>query len=194
MRKIWVWTIFLGFLYAPSLKAASLSEVQKALDQTSSFQAHFTQKTYNTFSNKTQTHQGLVSWQRPGLMRWQYQEPEPLLIVVGKDRVFLYDSLLENVTISDRSEVSRLKLLGFLFGGVNLNSLYRPGPPPSFPLEKGNWLHLEPLQPDTELKSLHLLLEEGQLSRFVLVTPQGNWRSFEFKDFKNNPKLPSSEF
>lgn len=186
--------LLLALLFPGLAQAASLKDAEKALAQTDSFQANFTQRTYNALREKTLTHQGQVSWARPGLMRWQYQGDEPLLIVVGKSKIYMVDPLLENVTVSDKSEVKRLKLLSFLFAGDALSQAYRAGAKPTMTLAPGAWLHLAPKKPDPNLISLHLLFKKAGLQRFVIVGPHGNWREFEFTKYQANPKLPAQLF
>src|SRR3989339_886522 len=74
-----VWTSCGG---ATTGLAGELEKLEAALAKTSSFSAHFIQKTYNPLRDKTVVLSGRLSWMRPGLVRFEYQEPDPLLVVV----------------------------------------------------------------------------------------------------------------
>ena len=187
---------FLGWGPAVGL-AGELEKLETALSKTSSFSAHFIQKTYNPLRDKTVVLTGQLSWMRPGLVRFEYQEPDPLLVVVGKTQVWIYDPILENVTLEPKTEVDRLEALSFFFGEARLSDLYEPLAKPAHqsPLAQGQgWLYLKPKKPTPGLVELHLKPGLGLLQGFLVFDEQGNWRLFELERPNQGPAPKAEDF
>ncbi|OGG99193.1 MAG: hypothetical protein A2600_05305 [Candidatus Lambdaproteobacteria bacterium RIFOXYD1_FULL_56_27] len=189
-----VWTSCGG---ATTGLAGELEKLEAALAKTSSFSAHFIQKTYNPLRDKTVVLSGRLSWMRPGLVRFEYQEPDPLLVVVGKRQVWIYDPILENVTLEPKAEVDRLEALSFFFGTTRLTDLYEPlsKPQHTSPLAQGaGWIYLKPKKPTPGLVELHLQPGLGLLRGFLVFDDQGNWRLFELEQPNQGPAPKAEDF
>ena len=85
-----------------------------------SFQGNFQQTTIVESEARQSSASGIIAYQRPGKMRWEYQEPDPQLIVTDGDTLWLYDPLLENVTIQELAAVTDGTALAFLLGAGEL--------------------------------------------------------------------------
>ena len=64
-------------------------------------QAQFEQKLYNEKGDNLETSQGQMYMQRPNKFRWDYQHPYNQLIVADGERVWIYDSDLDQVTVKN---------------------------------------------------------------------------------------------
>src|SRR3970282_1683949 len=86
-----------------------------------------------------------IAYLRPGKMRWNYEPPNEQLVVTDGKTVWLYDPLLENVTVQPVEGGTRGTPLAFLLGVGNLRedfscrALTRPAPPDGL-----SWLELVP--------------------------------------------------
>jgi len=98
MKQIFI-TLFSIFFYPYFLQAITLERVQEHYLEMQSFQGNFLQTTIVESEDRRASASGIIAYQRPGKMRWEYQEPDPQLLVTDGDTLWLYDPLLENVTI-----------------------------------------------------------------------------------------------
>ncbi|MDT8446482.1 MAG: outer membrane lipoprotein carrier protein LolA [bacterium] len=183
-------------LISPPLWADEMDRLSQRLRQSQKFSAQFIQSSYNRLKDRKITSGGKLAWMRPGLIRFEYLEPEPLLIIVGTDRVWIFDPLLENVTLADKSEVDRLEGLAFLFSSAPLSEAYLSSNKPRFGTEdKGpGWLYLSPKKPVPGLAELHLKPGGGLVESFILFDEQGNWRRFDLKNPQTQPALKPQDF
>lgn len=81
-----------------------LLQIQKNWNKISHFEAHFEQYT-NSFSEEEIFASGNIQYQKPTFIRWQYQKPEPQLVIVGEEKVWVYDALLDTVNIKPKEEI-----------------------------------------------------------------------------------------
>lgn len=79
-------------LLAPAVFADSglVRQIQRQYETITSFQAEFTQELGVAVSRETEERQGVLSYQSPGLIRWETMSPEKELLVVGPDVVWNY--------------------------------------------------------------------------------------------------------
>ena len=113
-------TLFSVFSFPHYLLAITLEQVQERYQEMQSFQGNFLQTTIVESEDRRASASGIIAYQRPGKMRWEYQEPDPQLIVTDGDTLWLYDPLLENVTIQELAAVTDGTALAFLLGAGEL--------------------------------------------------------------------------
>ncbi len=63
---------------------------------------------------------GEIAYVRPGRMRWDYEPPHEQLVVTDGQSVWLFDPLLDNVTVQPLEDVTQGTPLAFLLGVGNL--------------------------------------------------------------------------
>ena len=113
-------TLFSIFSFPHHLLAITLEQVQERYQEMKSFQGNFLQTTIVESEDRRASASGIIAYQRPGKMRWEYQEPDPQLLVTDGDTLWLYDPLLENVTIQELAAVTDGTALAFLLGAGEL--------------------------------------------------------------------------
>lgn len=189
--------ILLGLGLSWPAGAADFARLSRQMAATDRFKASFTQVSYNALKDRAVTLTGWLAWMRPGLMRFEYEQPEPLSVIVGQDRVWIYDPLLENVTLADKSEVDRLAGLAFLFAGRPLSELYQPLAKANYSAQGAKdpgWIYLKPKSATPGLAELHVKPGKALVEAFVLFDGQGNWRRFELKGLQTKPSLNAQDF
>lgn len=193
-RRACLWlAVLLGCSMLPSLASgekacdeALLQRVQSAYQAISSFKGRFHQEDHRT-DGEVLSAQGSIAYLRPGRMRWEYDPPNEQLLVTDGKTVWLFDPLLDNVTVESLQAVARGTPLSFLLGLGNLSqdftcrSLSRPPP------EDGlTYLELVPRKkiPTLEFIQLGVDGKTAQLSMLIMVDTPGNARLVRLKNLK----------
>ena len=81
-------TLFSVFSFPHHLLAITLEQVQERYQEMQSFQGNFLQTTIVESENRRVSASGIIAYQRPGKMRWEYQEPDPQLLVIDGDTLW----------------------------------------------------------------------------------------------------------
>ena len=105
-----IYFIFTANLFANDL----LLKIQKSWDAIDTFQADFRQTSTSSLGQNI-TAKGVVRLKKPNLIRWEYFEPEEQLIIVGKQKVWIYDPLLDSISIEKKEEIARIDIFNFFF-------------------------------------------------------------------------------
>ena len=189
-----------GLLFSHGLATADstlLDKIQTRYQQTGSFTARFVQ-TDQRVDAEVRRAEGTVRYKRPGRMRWHYESPEEQLLVTDGETLWLYDPLLENVTIQRIERVAPGTVLAFLLGVGDLESDFRPRPQTQTLLDplQGVVLELEPHRKMANLDFLQLEVhpETSDLRAIVLVDGAGNIRTIRLENMKRGVELADAEF
>lgn len=177
--------------------ALLLQRIQTRYQQTGSFTARFVQVDQRAEAEKRRA-QGSVRYKRPGRMRWHYESPDEQLLVTDGETLWLYDPLLENVTIQRIERVAPGTVLAFLLGVGDLESDFRPRPQTRKLLDSRQGVVLE-LMPRREMASLEFLQLEvhpqtSDLLALALVDGSGNVRTIRLEGMERNVELAEAEF
>ena len=171
----------------------------KAFDQVfakvEALQADFTQDYHDKASGAVKTSSGRFYYQKPGRMRWVYEHPDPLELVLGDLAFWVYDPLLATASLFDPSEVRTLPGFTFFFqGGGLLKDYVYLGE--GSPLLSGAKVHrLRPKTREARVTELHLQLNaEGLPQGLGLLDSQGNWQVIRFNKLEKNPSLTPERF
>ena len=131
-----------------------VEEFYKALK---TLRSSFVQHSYFLGLDQMVTSKGELHFKRPGLMRWDYREPEKQLFVSDGEKVYFYQPQLKQVSVGEFKEAFSSELpVSFLLGIAKLSE--------NFSLESacrntsGILLNLSPKNPDPNLSRLSLLV------------------------------------
>ena len=91
--------VFLCALAPPTFAGNGPERLRAFLDQVRSLRAEFQQSVYDEDSRQLDDARGTVYIARPGRFRWDYTEPYLQEIVGDGEKVWIYDSELEQVTV-----------------------------------------------------------------------------------------------
>ena len=170
-----------------------VSLIQNRYQSISSFSGQFIQTSFrNDADSLPVVAEGKVSFLRPGKMRWEYQIPEEQLLVTDGETVWLYDPLLENVTVQELSRIT------FLLGVGDLNRDFIPRTLSRELLKAPEGLLVE-LEPKEKLANLDFIQlevhkENHHLKTLLLMDRQGNYRTIVLKSMEYNLDLDSQLF
>jgi len=136
---------------------------------------------------------------RPGLMRWEYRQPETKLFVADGREAFLYIPLDRQVTIQPFSASDmRGTPLEFLLGGTDIRKSFvvswennfRPTAEPTL------LIRLTPRSGQSEYEFLVLDLDPKNydLRRIAIHEHGGNTSTFRLSNLTANSKIDNKEF
>jgi outer membrane lipoprotein carrier protein len=153
--------------------------------------ARFVQ-TYTSGVGRKLVERGLVKVKRPGLMRWEYEEPERKTFVSDGRRFFFYVPRDKQVVVREQDPSRSLPAL-LLSGKSGLleqfnASLEEAGPGRSR-------LKLVPRSPDPDVASVLLDTDELHRIRSIeVVDAQGTKSRFDFDEIRENVGLSDKLF
>lgn len=176
-----------------------LELIQSQYQSIQSFSGHFVQTSHRTNSETApKKAEGKVSYKRPGKMRWLYDAPEEQLLVTNGETMWLYDPLLENVTIQKLEKLADGTALSFLLGLGDLNADFKRRKISRSLLERLDGLIVE-LVPKKETANLAFIQlevhpENYNLRKIALLDQQGNYRTIALESMQYNLVLEDKLF
>jgi len=198
MKDFWKILIYLFFLVSVDQPFAEekdlLQLIQKQYQSIQSFSGHFIQSSYRADTEtEPKKAEGFVSFKRPGKMRWLYEAPEKQLLVTNGQTMWLYDPLLENVTIQKLEKITEGTALSFLLGlgklkadfihrGISKNLLIG---------QDGLIVELEPKKSTANLAFIQLNVhpETYNLQSIALMDQQNNFRTIQLSKMEYNLEI-----
>ena len=181
------------------LLAITLEQVQERYLEMQSFQGNFLQTTIVESEDRRASASGIIAYQLPGKMRWEYQEPDPQLLVTDGDTLWLYDPLLENVTIQELAAVTDGTALAFLLGAGELTEDFTQRKIKKSLLDPDkSWevLELVPNREQSAIEFLQLGVDRltGALEALLLKDNSGSIRIIEFTALSYNVEFSKDFF
>jgi len=176
-----------------------LQLIQNQYHSILSFSGNFKQTSFRANSESSpKKAEGKVSYKRPGKMRWLYEAPEEQLLVTNGKTLWLYDNLLENVTIQKLEKLTDGTALSFLLGLGDLNEDFKRRKISKYLLKNRQGLIVE-LEPNKETANLAFIqLEVDQktynLRTITLMDQQGNYRTIALELMSYNLELEDAFF
>lgn len=179
---------------APAARPAMTAEVKDLIDRmqafyekTQDFRSPFTQEYRYARMKRTQKSSGTVTYLKPGLMRFEYEQPAKKTFVLAGDKVYAYDPAAMQLTRGkiDTSQLSAS--VTFLFGQGKLAD--------EFSIKKiackdcsGTLLELTPLTQDPRFRKVLLEVEPAtaQVSRSTVIDPDGSENTIRFVKLETN--------
>ena len=175
---------------APS-DARAAARLETALQGLSSFRAEFRQTVTNAEGQQTESAAGTVALARPGRFRWDYREPEQLIVSDGTT-VWLYDADLAQVTVRPAAETLVGTPALLLSGQADLRA--------EFTVSDGGvddglaWSLLSPKDPKSDFRELRVGIAGDELRRMILVDRLGQTTRLDFDRIERNPRLDPAGF
>ena len=177
---------------AKDLKQA-LDRLQRHYRDTNSFTAKFNEEIATVGAPKKQR-QGVVSFRKPGRMRWEFETPEKQTIVSDGETLYSYDPDLNQVVETPlKQALKSSSATSFLLGIGNINRDFKAAfanpPAPNglvnliLDAKKGGYKIEVGLDPKTY-----------NLTTLTLTDQLGDVTRIDFTDIHDNVELPDSTF
>ncbi len=183
---------FFCTLVTPAWAGDGPERLRVFLDQVRSLRAEFQQSVFDEDNRPLDDAGGMVYIQRPGRFRWDYTEPYPQEIVGDGEKVWIYDSDLDQVTV---------RPLGDALGDTPVMLLSSDRPvEQSFDVravdgpDGYDWAALKPLGEEVSFTEIRLGFEGETLRIMELQDAFGQLTRLRFVNVERNPVLAPSLF
>ena len=166
--------------------------LEQFIQSLDSFEASFEQTLYSANNEELGSSSGTIKLKRPARFVWSYDEPEPQLIVADGQRIWLYDSDLQQVTVNtidERINGTPLQLLMRaepLSEGFDVQALG--------PAEGIDWFSLIPLTQDSDFEEVYIGLQNDTLAAMELRDSFEQATQILLSDFRKNVELDDATF
>jgi len=196
---IFISILLFGFSGQSDSKETDLiQKIQEQYQSIQSFSGHFSQTSYRNNTETVRRAEGLVSYKRPGKMRWLYEVPEEQLLVTNGETLWLFDPLLENVTIQKLEKLTDGTALSFLLGLGDLQADFNRRLISQVLLTSPDALivELEPKKAAANLSFIQLAVHPVtyNLQIIALMDQEGNFRTIELGSMHYNLVLEDNLF
>jgi outer membrane lipoprotein carrier protein len=135
---------------------------------------------------------GRVWLARPGKFRWVYEGEFPELIVADGDRVWMFDQLLEQVTVKPQSSLAQDSPLMLLTDLTGLDDRFQVRELGKF--EDLDLLELVSAVQEPEFERVLLGLDQSHLRLMVMEDAFGLRTELRFDEVQRNPELSEDLF
>ncbi len=196
---IWQFTLACkaGAAMRPEPASASLETIldrlQQHYQQTRTFSAKF-DETITRPGAPPVSRSGVISYQRPGKLRWEFEGSQPETIVSDGKTIYDYDPGLNQVVETPLAQAFRSQAAAaFLLGAGNLKRDFNASGI-SAPDSKGLvHLSLSPRQGGEQIEA-GIERKTYNIATLSITDAMGNQTQFTFSDIVLNPPLPASHF
>ncbi|MBZ4376216.1 outer membrane lipoprotein carrier protein LolA [Corallococcus sp. AS-1-6] len=172
-----------------------VDRMQAFYEKTGDFKAGFKQDYKYKAFRRTQTSTGTVTYKKPGLMRWEYENPSKRTFVLAGNKVYMHDPEAQTLSVAamDTSQLSAS--VTFLFGQGKLAD--------EFAITKGDCkdckgtlLVLDPLKSEPRFRQVRLEVDPStaQVLKSTVVDPDGSENTIAFLDLKTNVGISADSF
>jgi outer membrane lipoprotein carrier protein len=188
-----------GALLFCSLAFCSLVQAQSARAQLDRFSegletlyAKFDQQVIGSDDLSRDSSSGEVWLSRPRLFRWEYGGEFPELVVADGRNIWIYDEVLEQVTVKDQAQVAVDSPLTLLTDPGRLDEQFEI----SEAGETAEWqlLELRPKRSEADFDRILLGLRDDSLQLMVMEDAFGLRTELTFQAIQRNPELDPGLF
>jgi outer membrane lipoprotein carrier protein len=189
--------------------AVVIGLVQSFYDQTKSLQADFEQTRYTRVYDRYDRATGKVVFKKPGMMRWDYAQPNGQVFVSNGKKLLIYQppeegekngQLIERALDQDQLPSA----FSFLIGSGNLEKDFevRLLEHDNEKFQGGSVLQLIPRRPTPNYEQLVFYVRTittngrraGIVQRVLIIDSAGNRNRFDFANIKFNRDVPDKRF
>jgi outer membrane lipoprotein carrier protein len=191
----------------PRPEAATVAAwVQRFYDQTQTMNSRFVQRYHSRLYSRTDVSRGRVRFKKPGMMRFDYDQPNGKVIVSDGQRLLVYEPPDEGrgngqYYEQQMSEAQLPAALSFLTGTGRLADDFtsRLLDPTRAGFPQGQVLELRPRTPTPQYTRVVLFVDDdaarrGVVHRVMIVDSTNNTNRFDFEEQQFNREVPESTF
>lgn len=182
-----------AFLLAGQTHAAALDQLRSFLTQTSSARGDFVQQvTPRQGAAKQPAASGTFVFQRPGKFRWTYSKPYEQLIVADGQRLVLFDTDLNQVTIKKLQASLPSSPASILFGSNEFEKEFEVSDAGA--RDGLEWIVAKPRAKDTTFERIEIGFRDSLPQAMLLADGFGQTTQLTFSKVERNPKLDADAF
>ena len=186
----------LALITAPLPAAAEGDRATERLDAwlsaTDSFRARFFQSVFDEDGVRISESEGTVAFRRPYRFRWDYEFPEPQIIVADGSTLWWYDIDLEQVTVRPVESALEGTPAALLAGPGRAGEHFRVAALES--IRGVDWFQLMPRGADAAFRALRVGFEGEGIRAIEMDDGFGQTTRIVFHDVEYNPPLTDELF
>jgi len=187
-----IFSIFLT-LCAPAFASIPASQsLQRFFKEVSTYSANFEQVILDENFNPIEESSGQMTIKRPGKFRWDYDVPNPQLVVSDGEKVWFYDIELEQITVKPLGKTLGKTPAGLLAGGRDFRESYDV----KDIANTGDiaWVRLTPKAKDSDYQDLRLGFADQRLQILELLDSLGQTTRITLSNSQENPEILDQRF
>jgi outer membrane lipoprotein carrier protein len=170
--------------------------VQAFYEKAHDLSARFVQTYENRAFHQTLQSEGRFVFKKPGMIRFDYEKPEPKFFVVKHDQIITYSPAAQQAMTGTFHADQLSASVTFLFGKGDLAAEFKVTKADRPDLGQGTALQLVPKKPDPRFDRLFLVIDpkSDEVRESLVIDGSGNENRFVFSDVKVNGGVPESAF
>ena len=174
----------------PGDAAALARKVQAFYERTKDLEARFQQTYVYSGFGRRQVSSGTLRVKKPGMMRWDYEQPSRKTVVVKGARLVQYEPEENQAYVDEHFDASAMSAaVTFLLGKGDLAREF------DLSEDGAGALVLHPKQPDPRVDQITLTVgPDGQVAATRVVDGAGNVNELKFEGVRRNVGLKDSAF
>ncbi len=175
---------------SPADARALARRVQGFYERTQDLEARFTQTYRYAALGRAQVSRGTLKVKKPGMIRWDYLEPERKVLAVKGSRLVQYEPEANQAYVDPKFDASAMSAaVTFLVGKGDLLKEFDAS------VGEGGALVLRPKKADPRVESVALTVgPSGEVSSTRVVDGSGNVNQIAFEDIRRNVGLRDADF
>ena len=173
-------------------QAGAVEEFRAFTTQTRSARGDFSQVVVDRAGKKLREASGTFSLSRPGKFRWTYVKPYAQLLVGDGQKVWIYDTDLNQVTIRAMDQTLSATPAALLAGSQDFEKVFAVEDLP--PADGLTWLGAKPRAAESGLESARIGFNKGTLEKLEFVDSFGQRTIITVSKFEKNPALGADHF
>ena len=174
-----------------------VSLLQKKYETTTDITSNFKQETFAAGSSEGLKAEGKVYFNRPHQMRWEYNQPEPQLIVTSGQEVYVYEEEANQVMVLPRDQLLSTEISkAFFFGKGDLKHFFIVEHPVKGQPDARWMLKLTPRNPVPQVCTILIVVDSHThlVKEMWLEDQLGGRTHLEFSNVKVNKGLSNDLF
>lgn len=175
----------------PQARPGTPDALRRFLSDTNSASGRFTQQVLRD-GRVVESSRGSFAFERPGRFRWEVDEPFEQLLLADGERLYFYDSDLNQVTVRRLHDALASTPAAILFGSSDLESGFALR---ALPERDGlAWIEAVPRSAETGYQRIELGFRAGLPAQMLVQDAFGRTVRFVFEDVVRDPRLPADAF
>jgi outer membrane lipoprotein carrier protein len=182
----------LALFFAGGSHAGAVDDLRAFTTQTKAARGDFTQVVVDRSGRMLRQSSGTFSLARPGKFRWSYAKPYTQLLIGDGEKVWVYDTDLNQVTIRPMDKALSATPAALLSGSDEFEKIFAIDELP--PADGLSWLAAKPRSADSGLESAKVGFRNGTLEKLEFVDNFGQTTTITVARLEKNPTLAADTF
>ncbi len=186
----------LVLLPGPGIAADGVARLRTYLQELTSLQARFEQQLFDEYGALLETSAGEVSLAKPGLFKWEYQQPYEQAIISNGTTLWIYDADLEQVTVDKITAEDRDSAARLLADDVDIDTEFEISPLAARDdlNPELTWLSLTPKANGEQYRGIEIGLDGEALKVMRIEDNLGQTTQITFLEVTRNAAMARTTF